>query len=115
MRCPSCEFENPVEMQFCGRCGSPLANLCPHCDFENPQGFAFCGRCGESLAELEDAPTAALTCPQCGKSISSDAKFCLECGTPVADAQSASNGKFQVWHLNQVGYGERRLMLKEQV
>src|SRR5262245_1873530 len=49
MRCPSCRFENPEGMNFCGRCATPLALRCPHCDFENPPGFAFCGQCGSPL------------------------------------------------------------------
>jgi class 3 adenylate cyclase/tetratricopeptide (TPR) repeat protein len=56
MHCPSCGFENPVGMNFCGRCGTKLSPRCPHCDFENPPGFAFCGKCGASLAE--PAPAA---------------------------------------------------------
>ena len=56
MHCPSCSFENPVGMNFCGRCGTKLSPRCPHCDFENPPGFAFCGKCGASLAE--PAPAA---------------------------------------------------------
>jgi Double zinc ribbon len=51
MRCPSCGFENPAGMNFCGRCGTKLSPRCPHCDFENPPGFAFCGKCGADLAE----------------------------------------------------------------
>jgi ribosomal protein L40E len=51
MHCPSCGFENPAGMNFCGRCGTKLSPRCLHCDFENPPGFAFCGKCGASLAE----------------------------------------------------------------
>jgi class 3 adenylate cyclase/tetratricopeptide (TPR) repeat protein len=51
MHCPSCGFENPAGMNFCGRCGTKLSPRCPHCDFENPPGFAFCGKCGADLAE----------------------------------------------------------------
>ena len=56
MHCPSCGFENPEGMNFCGRCGTKLSPRCPHCDFENPPGFAFCGKCGASLAD--PAPAA---------------------------------------------------------
>ena len=59
MRCPSCGFENPEGMNFCGRCGTQLSPRCPHCDFENPPGFAFCGKCGANLAE----PTPAAHSP----------------------------------------------------
>jgi class 3 adenylate cyclase/tetratricopeptide (TPR) repeat protein len=51
MHCPSCGFENPAGMNFCGRCGTKLSPRCPHCAFENPPGFAFCGKCGADLAE----------------------------------------------------------------
>jgi class 3 adenylate cyclase len=56
MHCPSCGFENPAGMNFCGRCGTKLSPRCLHCDFENPPGFAFCGKCGASLAD--PAPAA---------------------------------------------------------
>jgi hypothetical protein len=55
MHCPSCGFENPAGMNFCGRCGTKLSPRCPHCDFENPPGFAFCGKCGANLAESTPA------------------------------------------------------------
>jgi hypothetical protein len=29
MHCPSCGFENPVGMNFCGRCGTKLSPRCP--------------------------------------------------------------------------------------
>jgi Double zinc ribbon len=59
MHCPSCGFETPEGMNFCGRCGTKLSPRCPHCDFENPPGFAFCGKCGASLAD----PTPAAHSP----------------------------------------------------
>src|SRR5207245_2015710 len=49
MRCPSCGFENPEGMKFCGQCASSLSPRCPQCGFENPPGFAFCGQCGTPL------------------------------------------------------------------
>jgi class 3 adenylate cyclase len=51
MRCPSCGFENPEGMKFCGQCASPLGRRCPQCGFENPAGFAFCGQCATPLTE----------------------------------------------------------------
>ena len=59
MRCPECQFDNPDDMQFCGKCGSKLANICPRCDFVNPSEFQFCGKCGAKLAE-----TAPITPPK---------------------------------------------------
>jgi class 3 adenylate cyclase len=59
MHSPSCGFDNPAGMNFCGRCGTKLSPRCPHCAFENPPGFAFCGKCGASLVE----PTPAAQSP----------------------------------------------------
>ena len=52
MRCPSCEFENPEGMKFCGACATPLKARCPRCEFENPPGFKFCGACATALTAL---------------------------------------------------------------
>jgi class 3 adenylate cyclase/predicted ATPase len=51
MRCPSCGFDNPEGMKFCGECAAPLQNRCPQCGFINPPQFKFCGECGAPLAE----------------------------------------------------------------
>jgi len=53
MKCQKCQFENPKEMQFCGKCGAELKNICPKCGFANPHGFVFCGKCGKALAVPE--------------------------------------------------------------
>src|SRR5262245_59704016 len=49
MHCPSCGFENPEGMKFCGECAAPLKSRCPSCGFENPPGFKFCGECATPL------------------------------------------------------------------
>jgi class 3 adenylate cyclase/tetratricopeptide (TPR) repeat protein/ribosomal protein L40E len=49
MKCPKCQFENPEEMQFCGKCGTKLERICPKCNFPNPPQFIFCGKCGYNL------------------------------------------------------------------
>jgi predicted ATPase/class 3 adenylate cyclase len=51
MRCPSCGFENPEGLKFCGQCANPLGRRCPQCGFANPPGFAFCGQCATPLTE----------------------------------------------------------------
>jgi class 3 adenylate cyclase/tetratricopeptide (TPR) repeat protein/ABC-type dipeptide/oligopeptide/nickel transport system ATPase component len=56
MQCPKCQFENPENMRFCGRCGSKLVNICPECEFTNPPGFQFCGNCGARLSQ--EAPSS---------------------------------------------------------
>jgi hypothetical protein len=55
MRWPSCRFENPRSMKFCGQCATPLARCCPQRDFENPLIFAF-DQCATSLTEISPAP-----------------------------------------------------------
>src|SRR3989440_6234291 len=61
MRCPSCEFENPAGMKFCGQCATPLTSPCPQCGFANPPGFAFCGQCATPLTT---APSMIAPSPQ---------------------------------------------------
>ena len=61
MRCPSCGFENPEGMKFCGQCASSLSPHCPHCGFENPPGFVFCGQCAAPLTEQTPTPTSPQT------------------------------------------------------
>jgi len=45
MRCPSCQFDNPERMNFCGKCGSPLILTCPTCGHQNPSGLKACEMC----------------------------------------------------------------------
>jgi len=51
MKCTQCHFENPAEMQFCGKCGAKLEKRCPQCQFSNPPQFAFCGKCGHQFGD----------------------------------------------------------------
>jgi len=55
MICPKCQFENPEEMQFCGKCGEKLTGICPKCKFQNPSDFVFCGKCGFGLKESAES------------------------------------------------------------
>ena len=64
MKCPKCQFENPTEMQFCGKCGTKLKGICPKCGFSNPSEFVFCGKCGETLAAQEHPPFIDFDQPQ---------------------------------------------------
>lgn len=50
MLCPSCDFDNPDGLNFCGNCGDPLARVCAACGARNQAGFNFCGECGVALA-----------------------------------------------------------------
>jgi class 3 adenylate cyclase len=60
MECSQCHFENPAEMQFCGKCGAKIETLCPQCKFSNPSQFAFCGKCGHTLTDSRVAAPADL-------------------------------------------------------
>jgi len=64
MKCPKCQFENPVGMQFCGKCGAKLEKSCPKCNFSNPSDFIFCGKCGHDLTEPKEAPPVDYDQPQ---------------------------------------------------
>ena len=64
MKCPKCQFENPVGMQFCGKCGAKLEIICPKCDSSNPPQFKFCGECGHDLTEPKEAPPIDYDQPQ---------------------------------------------------
>ena len=57
MRCPSCGFENPAGMKFCGQCATALTGPCPQCGFANPPGFAFCGQCATPLTNVPQLRT----------------------------------------------------------
>jgi class 3 adenylate cyclase/tetratricopeptide (TPR) repeat protein len=62
MCCPSCGFDNPEGVKFCGECGTPLTARCPACGFANPPRFKFCGECGASIgppSRLASPPTLA--------------------------------------------------------
>src|SRR5206468_7375418 len=56
MRCPSCGFENPEGIKFCGQCAAPLKRRCLQCGFENPPGFKFCGECAAPLGAAAPVP-----------------------------------------------------------
>ncbi len=63
MRCPSCDYDNPPEMRFCGACGTRLSLSCPECGFVNPPDFGFCGQCGARLVEKPTSATQAARTP----------------------------------------------------
>jgi hypothetical protein len=63
MHCPSCGFENPEGMKFCGECGTPLTGRCRQCGFANPPRFKFCGGCGAPLSIPDQAFSPGLLLP----------------------------------------------------
>src|SRR3954452_20807307 len=59
MQCPSCQYENPPGVKFCGECGAKLQAVCPACKAANPSTTKFCGECGERLEAVVPAPAPA--------------------------------------------------------
>ncbi len=60
MKCPSCGYENESGVQFCGNCGTKLAEtakglgkklFCSNCGQENPPGSRFCQDCGSEIGK----------------------------------------------------------------
>ncbi|MCH7587442.1 MAG: zinc ribbon domain-containing protein [Chloroflexi bacterium] len=51
--CSHCNFDNPIEAQFCQQCGQPLLHQCANCGTLNAPEAKFCMKCGTNLeAEL---------------------------------------------------------------
>ncbi|MGA7087363.1 MAG: adenylate/guanylate cyclase domain-containing protein, partial [Candidatus Dormiibacterota bacterium] len=76
--CSSCGKENAPGRNFCGECGSPLAEVCPVCGFANDDTEKFCGKCGARLPNADavaatagagTAPSSAATTAQVGSSV----------------------------------------------
>ncbi|HSF33395.1 MAG TPA: zinc ribbon domain-containing protein, partial [Candidatus Tectomicrobia bacterium] len=61
MRCSSCGFDNPGEMNFCGECGAPLQLRCPQCGAGNAPRLESCGACGTPLSRRPRTLRAAAT------------------------------------------------------
>jgi hypothetical protein len=66
MKCPECQFENPDESVFCGKCGLPLEIevVCPNCGSKAPSDFKFCNKCGHDLTKQEETPPLDYSEPQ---------------------------------------------------
>jgi class 3 adenylate cyclase/tetratricopeptide (TPR) repeat protein/ribosomal protein L40E len=64
MKCPNCQFENPVDAKFCNECGRKLELVCTHCNKLNPPGSKFCNECGHNLNGLTHPPALDYAKPQ---------------------------------------------------
>ena len=56
MKCTSCQFDNPEGMNFCGKCGSPLAMACPSCGYQNPAEAKACKQCKGKIVHDDVVP-----------------------------------------------------------
>ena len=59
MKCPSCQFDNPEGMNFCGKCGGSLTIDCPACGHQNLAGSRFCTQCKGKIAHTDVVPAYA--------------------------------------------------------
>jgi class 3 adenylate cyclase/predicted ATPase len=51
MKCSACAADISPGLQFCGYCGSAVADVCSRCGMVNPPAFRFCGKCGAALTQ----------------------------------------------------------------
>ena len=49
MKCPKCQFDNPLEALFCMKCGVKLERKCSHCGTEFLEEAIFCIKCRKRL------------------------------------------------------------------
>ena len=52
MKCPKCQFDNPMDARYCNECGAKLELVCTQCNKTNPPGSKFCNGCGHNLIGL---------------------------------------------------------------
>ncbi len=64
MKCPKCQFENPADSNFCGKCREKLSLICPECGNENSPENNFCNKCAHDLRVPEEAPPVDYSEPQ---------------------------------------------------
>lgn len=59
MKCLKCQFKNPEDAKFCGKCGNKLEIVCQKCGKTNRSDSKFCNECGHDLRKPL-APTESL-------------------------------------------------------
>jgi len=50
LKCPRCDFENPMYAKSCRECGTDLTTACTDCGHKVRTGAKFCDECGARLA-----------------------------------------------------------------
>lgn len=52
--CPHCGQAVYPDQQFCRHCGGPLTEPCPECEYPNPLNTRFCGKCGVDQTAFQE-------------------------------------------------------------
>src|SRR3989475_6334949 len=63
MKCPRCQYENPLGSNFCLACGTRLSATCGACGNDLPVGSRFCNKCGTPVSG-ESAGQARFASPE---------------------------------------------------
>src|SRR2546428_5624491 len=63
MKCPRCQYENPLGSNFCLACGTRLGATCGACGNDLPVGSRFCNKCGTPVSG-ESAGQARFAAPE---------------------------------------------------
>ncbi len=103
MRCPYCRRETVASAVFCNHCGTQLQNICANCDTVNPIDSNFCSRCGSNLSadsqqsnapayheSLASSTTHSTACPRCHKVNEAGSAYCYSCGLPLDEIADSS-------------------------
>jgi class 3 adenylate cyclase/tetratricopeptide (TPR) repeat protein/ribosomal protein L40E len=61
MKCPKCQYENPADANFCGKCREKLFPICTQCGAENSPENSFCNKCGHNLTLPSEPPPKDLS------------------------------------------------------
>jgi hypothetical protein len=61
MKCPSCQFENKEDANFCLECGERLELKCSQCGRTLPIGAKFCDKCGNNFKAAKETPPKELS------------------------------------------------------
>jgi len=125
LRCPKCQFDNPMVASFCVECGEKLENKCQSCGFNNEPTFKFCAKCGRDLRAPKEAPPIDFDQPQSytpkfladkilttRSSIEGEKKFVTVFFADVANYTSISE-KLDPEEVHQIMDGAFRILMEE--
>ena len=102
MRCTNCWRQAVEGAAFCNHCGTQLQKICASCDTFNPLDSNFCIRCGLSLppdlhgtqvSAYQEAqassPAFSTACLRCHKVNEPGSTYCYSCGLPLDEVEES--------------------------